>query len=58
MVSIVIVITVLSLLGTYLHGLIAGVRVALRFILPLIAVAIALMVILTLFSRADSGRES
>ncbi|MCS7126778.1 MAG: hypothetical protein NZ953_00075 [Thaumarchaeota archaeon] len=45
------VVTVLSLLGTFLYGVVAGLRVALRFLLPLLVIAVALMLLVALLSR-------
>ncbi|MEN3047841.1 MAG: hypothetical protein ABDH63_03560 [Candidatus Caldarchaeales archaeon] len=45
------IVTVLSLLGTFLYGVVAGLRVALRFLLPLMLIAAALMLLVALLSR-------
>lgn len=50
----VIAVTLVSALGLFLYGLLAGIRVALRFLMPLVLVLLVLMLIFSLLGGSGT----
>lgn len=51
----VIAVTFLSALGLFLYGLVAGIRVALRFLMPLVLIVLALVLIFSLLGGSGTS---